>query len=206
MQVSSVKALARLGGRSGLQAEGVDAEPDGLRPAPRSDPGVLAREYASAAADYMREGEFYRAVSYYDIALTVDPKDGRLHLGEGHALLGAGEYFSALRRIERAFDLSPELARSGIDLNEVIGDAELLQRRRTGIETALQRREDYRFRFLLGYVEYYSGFEKAGRENLERAADAAPEDSFIARFPSLLETGGADIDIPPEMSPAGLPE
>ncbi len=206
LQASSVKALARLWGRDGLRTDDTEEESAGLPSALRSDPRVLGQEYAATAAEYLRKGEYYRAVSYYDIALTVDPEGGRLHLGQGHALLGAGEYFSALRRLERAFALSPVLVRSGVDLNESIGDAELLQRRRAYIETALQRREDHRFRFLLGYMEYYSGFERVGRENLERAADAAPEDSFIARFPALLESGGADIDIPTEISPIGLPE
>ena len=209
LQPSSVKALARPL-EPGKLLEATDA-PDspGSRPTATAGPAALAEEYAALAADHLRKGEFYRAVSYYDVALTVDWENGHRHLSQGHALLGAGEYFSALRRFERAFRLSPELARSDLDLNDLITDVELLQLRRADLETALQRREDHRFRFLLGYIEYYSGFRSVGRENLDRAANSAPPGSMIARFPNLLEAGGAIPDMPPQspgMPPAPPPQ
>jgi hypothetical protein len=72
------------------------------------------------------------------------------------------------------------------DLRTFITEPDLLEKRRADLEGQLEQREDYRFRFLLGYAEYYSDLAKYGLPNLKQAAEQAPEHSGVARLHELL--------------------
>ena len=62
----------------------------------------------------------------------------------------------------------------------------------------LERREDPQLRFLLGYLEYYTGDKTHGVENLDKAADAAEFGTIIKRFPDMLR-GTAPLP-PPKLN------
>ena len=68
----------------------------------------------------------------------------------------------------------------------MVGQSDVFDRRRADLERRLTYREDYELRFLLGYLELYSGLTDAAQKNLTLAAKGAPKDSVIARFPDLV--------------------
>lgn len=147
-----------------------------------SDVNVRLRE----AEALMRRGEFYNAADQYAIAASLEPQDPLARLGQGHAYLAAGDYLSAVYYLTQGLERFPEVARFKLDLYEFVSDPNILDIRRADLETKLERREDYRLRFLLGYAEYYGGLKEFGLPQLRRAAEEAPRDSIIARFPQLL--------------------
>ena len=95
----------------------------------------------------------------------------------------------------------PEIARFRLDLRRLLGTDQLLDIRRADLEESLNQRDDHELRFLLGYIEYYSGLSRYGLNNLRRAAAEALPDSVIRRFVELLEET-ANLD-PPSTRPAG---
>lgn len=142
---------------------------------------------AKRAEQYLKSGEFYRALAHYEMAQAFDRDNPLLDLGQGHALIGAGEYLSAVLRITRGIERFPEIVHFRFDLRRLITDLDLLDIRRADLDKRLANEEDYRYRFLLGYIEYYMGLEEFGLEHLKKAAADAPPESIIARFPDLLE-------------------
>ncbi len=146
-------------------------------------------QFAREAEEYLKKGEYRRALATYEVALVSDRDNPLLLLGQGHALIGTGEHYGAVRKIAKAIENFPEIAYFKLDLNQFITDADLLDIRRADLERRLTEREDYRFRFLLGYIEYYIGLPEYGVTNLNAAAEAAPEGSPIAQFPRMLEIG-----------------
>lgn len=161
-----------------------------------------AEQFTTSAEQNLRDGKYYRALAHYEVAMTADRSNPLIQLGQGIAYIGAGEYNSAVRRIERAIDMFPEIAYFKFDLTQFITDADLLDVRRADLETKLTDREDYRYRFLLGFMEYYMGLQKFGLENLKKAAANAPESSAIARFPQMLKS----TDDLSELKPADATE
>lgn len=154
-------------------------------------------KYAQLAESQLKNGDFYAAQATYNVALVIDGNNPLLHLGQGHALIGAGEYYSAVRRITRGIDKFPEIAYFPLDLNEFITDPNVLDIRRADLETRLADREDYLYRFLLGYIEYFTGLEEFGRENLKTASQNAPPGSTIARFADVIEERDALLGAAP---------
>ena len=128
----------------------------------------------------------FGAAGRYDVAHTVDPDNPLPLLGKGHALIGAGEYRTAVMALLQGIARFPDIARFRLDLRELLGADQLLDVRRADLENRLNDPEDYEMRFLLGYIEYYSGMPDFGLEHLDTAAADAPPESVIRRFVQLV--------------------
>ncbi len=141
----------------------------------------------SKAEKELAAGRYYDAVASYDTARAADPANPLIWIGRGHALIGAGDYLAAVQSLEEGLKRFPDLAKFKIDLRAFLGHGDILMIRRADLEERLEKQENYRLRFLLGYLEYYSGLEKFGLPNLIKAAKNAPETSPIASFPAKLQ-------------------
>ncbi len=135
----------------------------------------------------LRQGEFYNAAGQYAMAAALAPDDPLVRLGQGHAYLAAGDYLSAVYYLTQGLERFPEVAHFKLNLYDFVSDPNILDIRRADLDTKLEKHEDFRLRFLLGYAEYYGGLKDYGRLQLQRAAEEAPADSLIARFPKMLE-------------------
>jgi len=147
----------------------------------------------------VRQGKYYEAKALYERARVLDRRNPLAVLGQGHAMIAAGEYFSAAQKLSRAIEIFPGLAYLKLDLPAFITEPDRLEKRRADLERRLEKKEDYRYRFVLGYTEYYSGLTDYGLENLRRAAEQAPPDSGIAQLHGLL------TDELPQLTPQKQP-
>ncbi len=145
--------------------------------------------YLSRAEQDIRDGKYYRAASLYRMAAGVDPDSPLPLLGRAFALAAAGEYMTSVDMLCKGIERFPAIAYFRIDLKAFIADERVLDSRRAELERLLKQNDDYRLRFLLGYLEYQSGFGGPGLENLAKAALKAPGTSPISRFPELLRRG-----------------
>lgn len=150
------------------------------------------------AESLMDVGQYHEAASRFEQARALDPGNPLPYIGKGHALLAAGDYLSAANLIARGLERFPELARFRVDLQTLLGGAEIVDIRRADLISRLRTAEDASLRFLLGYIEYHAGDRESGLENLDRAAEAAPSDSFIRRYAPALRGEGP---LPPPKIP-----
>jgi tetratricopeptide (TPR) repeat protein len=160
------------------------------------------QSFLRAAEESLRQGNYYQAKMLCERAAVFDRYNPLVLISQGHATLAAGEYYSAALKLSQAIERFPAIAYLKFDLRTFVPDPDLLEKRRADLEVRLEKREDYRFRFVLGYTEYYSDLPKYGLPNLKRAAEEAPENSGIAQFYSLLteHAGAAPDDAPPPPS------
>jgi hypothetical protein len=148
-------------------------------------------------------GRYYEAARRYEVAHILDPLDPLPLIGKGNALLAAGEYLSAAVALVQGFERYPELSRFKLDLPALIGGREIIDIRRADLLERLTNQDDPRLRFLLGYLEYYSGdpaLRESGLKHLERAAELDTSGSIISSFPALLR--GERRPPPPKLPPA----
>jgi len=134
----------------------------------------------------LRRSEFYLAARHFESAMTADGDNPLPCLGRGHALAAAGDYMTAVASIKMGIRRFPEIAQFALDLPALVGQGDIFDRRRADLESLLEVREQYELRFLLGYLEVYSGLREDGLNDLQKAAKAAPPDSIIGRFPDML--------------------
>jgi tetratricopeptide (TPR) repeat protein len=142
--------------------------------------------HMAVAEAALKTGDYYKSARSYDLAHTIDPRNPLPLLGRGHALVAAGDYASAARSLQQGIQRFPHIAAFRIDLLELVGQEDAFDVRRADLENRLATSDHHELRFLLGYMEFYSGLPDEGIRNLERAARMAPEGSVIAIFPDLL--------------------
>lgn len=135
-------------------------------------------EYMKAAEMYQKQGKYYRAASAYTLASIYKPDEALAHAGRSLALFAAGEYMSSALYLSRAIELSPEYAKTKVDLLAILGtdDKEQLTSRIDEIEQWYKRSDESDLQFLLGYVYYQAG-------ELDKAKEAI--DAVHTRMPNL---------------------
>ena len=158
--------------------------------------------YLRDGEEALRKGEYYRAAGFFDLANTVDPTNPLPLLHRGHALLAAGDYVSAATSLERGIARFPQIAAFQIDLPALGGS--IYDVRRADLEKKLATSDQYELRFLLGYLELYSGLPEEGIRDLEQAAKAAPPDSIVSVFADLV-TSRKELPALPELQGMGEP-
>lgn len=138
------------------------------------------------AESLMQIGAYYDAAVEYERARAFAPTNPLPLIGRANAYIAAGEYASAANNLLLGFDRYPDVATLDLDLASLLGGAETIDLRRAELMRILERNEDARLRFLLGYLEYYGGDRERGLENLKRAAAASDAGSVMRRLPRLL--------------------
>ncbi len=134
----------------------------------------------------LRGGKYYEAVRYFDVACTIDPGNPLPMLHRGHALVAAGDYVSASLSLQRGIERFPQIAAFRLDLPAMAGKSTIFDIRRADLEKKIAIADHYEMRFLLGYLELYSGLPELGLKDLQRAADMAPQDSVVRLFNDLI--------------------
>lgn len=142
--------------------------------------------YMVDGEEALRSGQFFDAARHFEMAGLIDRRNPLPLLARGHALAAAGNYISAVHSISRGISQFPQIAAFKLDLPAMVGQSDVFDRRRAELERRLTQREDRDLRFLLGYLELYSGLTDAAQKNLTLAAKGAPAGSAIARFPDLV--------------------
>lgn len=151
--------------------------------------GVNADRFTGYMVDgeeALRAGRYSDAARYFELAEVIDRRNPLPLLARGHALAAGGYYVSAVHSLTRGIALFPQIAAFKLDLPAMVGQSDVFDRRRADLERRLTYREDRELRFLLGYLELYSGLTDAAQKNLTLAAKGAREGSAIARFPDLI--------------------
>ncbi len=148
--------------------------------------GGRLNDFIKQAEEAVHGAKCYAAARLFDLAHTIDPPNPPPLLGRGHALIAAGDYMSGQIASERGINRFPQIAAFRLDLPSLIGRHDTYDLRRLDLEGRLESRDHYKLRFVLGYLELYSGLREQGLRNLRRAAELAPHESVITIFPDLL--------------------
>lgn len=71
-----------------------------------------AEELNTQANEIYRKGNFAEALSLYDKAIAISPRDGRFHCNRAAALMGLKRIIEAVKECEEAIRLSPAYVRA----------------------------------------------------------------------------------------------
>lgn len=144
------------------------------------------KEQLVAAEAALREQRYYDAARHYGMAHAIDLTNPVPLTGRAIALLAAGDYVASANDLFMAIELAGPQGALKIDLKQFIPDLKVLDLRRAFLEQRLERSEDFRMRFLLGWAEYMSDLPQDGLANMRQAAEAAPESMEV--LPRFVES------------------
>ncbi|HOB76727.1 MAG TPA: hypothetical protein PKG54_19625 [Phycisphaerae bacterium] len=155
---------------------------------------TAADRYLEEAEDLLKKGQYYRAADAFAVAQAIDPGDPLPLLGRSAALLLAGDYMSSANLLFTTIRLFESQAALRVDLKALVSDIVLLETRRSDLEERLQLFNDFRLRFLLGYLQFSTGQPEDGLLNMRQAAQEAPAElgalkGFVARLKEKSSSG-----------------
>jgi tetratricopeptide (TPR) repeat protein len=133
------------------------------------------QSYMEQGNSLMSQGRFYHAANAFGSAVFFAPENGVAILAKSHALFAAGEFMSSAYYLNRAIDLSKDLALSPVDVEMLLGDAEALERRLEDLENWRERTGNPMLYFLQGYVQLRLGHVEEAQVLLEKSQSLAPE-------------------------------
>ena len=67
------------------------------------------QEFNLFAISLRKQSMFEEAITFYDKAIKINPKDENLHFNTARAYFDAGENEQALEHLDKALEISPEL-------------------------------------------------------------------------------------------------
>jgi len=164
--------------------------------------------YMEEAEGLLKKGDYYSAANAYGMAQVVDARNPLPSLGRSLALLAAGDYLTSANDLFRAIRLAPPDTYFKLDLEAFVPNLEILDRRRADLENRLERTEDFRLRFLLGFAEFCSDLHDLGLKDMKTAAQAMPEEmAKVREFVQGLERHEkgllSPIEVPSSTQPSG---
>ncbi len=163
------------------------------------------RKYLDKATAELKAGDYPKAAGSYELARVVAPRSPAPLLGRTVALVATGDLHTAANNLMLAVDLEPGPEVFRQDIRSMLPDQELLKRRVAELQESLKLFDDFRLRFLLGYLEYCTGDETSGLLDMTQAVQKFPAERPAAR--KLVETLRKSrlLRQPPTTAPAPAP-
>jgi len=181
--------------RSVARAEEIEAEPVDVTYNPAISRAVDRIQdrpdmagFMTNGTDLFRQRDYLGAASAFRRAAPLDPDNGLPRFSSAHAQFALGDYEGAAFNLRRGFDLTPEWLESGNDLRSAYASAQqggaadfqdhlAALRSHVSVQPA-----DATARFLLGYVEFFTGALDVAERQFEACIELDPTDPLPRRF------------------------
>ena len=146
------------------------------------------KKYMAEAKVFMKQGQYYRAISAYEQAAIYNSKDPETMAGKSLALFGAGEYVSSALFLSRAIELSPKYLNKKVDLAVAMGDKNRFETRLASAEDWLAKSGAHELEFLLAYVHYRNGELELAKKAITTATKEMPESKAVEMLKKAIES------------------
>jgi len=178
--------------RDNAYHEGYGAGRDAERYEIQAERGFAAYQEAMAGGhEAFVQGDYGLAARQFLLAAALNQGDPASRVCAANAQVALGEYESAGRLIERAFELQPKLVYLPMDIRAAYGQVDDFDRHLAALRQAAEgASDDADLWFLLGYDYFYSKAMARAADALKRAADLRPESRLFAQLAELARPRG----------------
>lgn len=146
-------------------------------------------KYLKLGQKRLKEGQYYDARDAFEMAGIWSEKNPAALAGKGFAHFAAGEYMSSTANLMWAIEPSDKFLEIKIDIAEIIGSAELFDKRVEELKTVYQTTGFHKSSFLLAYISYQNGeFEKA-REYINTAKETLGQTDAFKSLKKAIDNG-----------------
>jgi tetratricopeptide (TPR) repeat protein len=142
------------------------------------------------ADELLKAGEFYKAASYYETALTIRPDNPLAAIGAGLSYLAAGEAMTSSYYFRRGMALFPPLMEIRFDLDKMVGQAVVDDRIREFEDRVLVAGvQDPSVAFLLTFLYGSQGKDAEAKKWAATLSALKPEDKLMRAYADFVLTG-----------------
>jgi len=172
----------------------------------------MFNQYMSQGQSGLKVGKYYEAARNFEQASIINTTNPMARVGQGVALLGAGEYYTAGAQFRRAMEIFPPLMETHLDLAAMMSKDDLAKLVEDVTKRALEDDPGNTLLvFLAAYLNYnqsidnprqgYDTTAKNFAKKLETRTDASP---VMRTFAIYVQTGKIPKELP-ALAPTSRP-
>jgi tetratricopeptide (TPR) repeat protein len=129
---------------------------------------------------------YHEAARRYAFAASLAPANPLPLFGQANAQIASGDYLSAAGSLIKAYERFPDIVRYKFNLKRLMGGEDVVDIRRSELETMINRYDTAELRLVLGYIEINSGRADNGMAHLHKAAELDRLKTIISRLPAMM--------------------
>jgi len=146
-------------------------------------------KYVNIGDKLLKEGHYYDARDAYSMAAAWDSDSPAALAGRGYAHFAAGEYMSSATHLMWAIESGGTFLKMKINIADVIGNAELFDKRFSELDGVYQGTGFYKSAFLLAYISYQNGQHEKAAEYIKAADEAVSGNKAIVSLKKIIDNG-----------------
>jgi len=135
----------------------------------------------------MVKGQYYKAADAYSLASAFNNSDPLVYAGRTHALFAAGEYMSSAFYLDRTLRIFGSYAMANIDMQAMIGDAELITKRLEELEKIQKQTESSELLFLQAYIYINNGQDYKAINAIDQLTEQQPDNPAISSLKFAID-------------------
>lgn len=149
-----------------------------------------ANEQFALAYKLLKEQKFYPAADAFTNASLYQPRNPVPYVAKAIALFAAGDYMFASQTLSLTLQLSPDYAKTNLDIASLIGSKDKLDERIADLQKFAAQNNSGRLYFLLAYIQFKTSQLPQAKASIDQALKLIPDE------PSFLSLKSA-LDAPP---------
>jgi len=159
----------------------------------------------------LKAGRYYEAARSFELATILNDANPTAAIGQGLALFGAGEFYSASNMVRRAMDAFPPIMETRLDLAGMMSKDDLERRikelrERTALdERAPHDEADTPLLLLAAFMAHNAGDTKAARAYAARLAARDDAKPVVRLYAIYLTTGKIPQSLPESATQPAAP-
>jgi hypothetical protein len=154
-------------------------------------------QYLITAGGLLKQGEFYKAADAFTWASLYKPVEPAGYVGKSIALFAAGEYVTASRLVAAGLKLSPDYAKTNLDIADMLGDKEKLETRIADLEKYSKTSGAGELYYLLAFVQYKTGQSQKAADSIDIAENKLPADDIVKALKTIISASQTTDKIQP---------
>ena len=164
-----------------------------LKPLPRTpevekDFEKKADEQMIIAYKLLKEQNFYPASDTFTRASLYQPGKPEGYAGKAFALFAAGDYMYASQLLAIALELSPDYAKTTLDLADLLGSKTKLDERIADLRNFASQNNSGRLYFLLAFLQFKTSQLPQAKASIEQTLKLMPDEPSFKSLKSAIDS------------------
>ena len=169
----------------------------------------LFNRYMTRGQTGLRDGRYYEAARSFDFATMLNDANPLAVVGQGMAVFGAGEFYTASNLFRRALESFPPLMQTRLEMATMIKKGDFAQQLKVLNEHVAPDDADTPLLFLATFANYNAGKTKTARALATRLAERDDARPVVKTFAAYIKTGKIPKTLPAtaaQPAPAARPQ
>ena len=158
----------------------------------------MFNKYMTRGQAGLKDGRYYEAARSFDMAAILNNTNPMATIGQGLAVFGAGEFYSAAQLFRRALETFPPIMETKLNMADMLKEGDLATQLKDLNERAASDEAETPLLFLAAFVNFNADDAKTARAFAARLVKREDAKPVVKTFAIYVQTGKIPKELPAE--------